>query len=66
MTDGRRTVPAPTLDEIREHARNQLAQLPEPLQRLKAFTYPVEIGTGLRELAEGLDREEVSRARLRS
>jgi nicotinate phosphoribosyltransferase len=62
MSSGRRTEPTPTLDAIRDHARDQLARLPEPLKRLEPFTYPVEIGTGLRELAEALDREEVSRA----
>jgi nicotinate phosphoribosyltransferase len=63
MSGGRRTMPAPSLDEIRARARDQLAGLPEPLRRLEAFSYPVAIGDGLRELAAGLDREDTSRTR---
>ena len=63
MSGGRRTTPATSLDEIRAHARDQLATLPGPLKRLEAFAYPVEIGNNLRELAASLDREEIARTR---
>ena len=63
MSGGRRTTPATSFDEIRAHARDQLATLPGPLKRLEAFAYPVEIGNNLRELAASLDREEIARTR---
>ena len=66
MTGGRRTMPAAALDEIRAHARDQLAGLPSPLKRLEAFSYPVRIGAGLRELAVGCDREEMSGDRVQT
>ncbi len=65
MTGGRRTTPAVALDETRAHACDQLARLPMPLKKLETFSYPVEIGTSLRELAASLDREEISRTRTR-
>jgi hypothetical protein len=42
--------------ELRVHAKDQLARLPEPLARLDPYHYPVEIGLPLRELAAQLDR----------
>jgi len=39
------------------HARDQLARLPEPLARLEPFHYAAEIGAPLRELAAQLDRQ---------
>jgi len=46
----------PDLAAARNHAKDQLARLPEPLARLEPYTYPVEIGASLRELAAELDR----------
>ena len=66
MTGGRRTMPAAALHEIRGPARDQLAGLPSPLKRLEAFSYPVRIGAGLRELAVGCDREEMSGDRVQT
>jgi nicotinate phosphoribosyltransferase len=58
MRGGRRIAPAKLLDEIRAYARDQLARLPAVLRRLEPFTYPVEIGPSLRNLAAALDRRE--------
>jgi len=46
----------PDLAAARNHAKDQLGRLPEPLARLEPYTYPVEIGASLRELAAELDR----------
>ena len=46
----------PDLAAARNHAKDQLARLSEPLARLEPYTYPVEIGASLRELAAELDR----------
>jgi nicotinate phosphoribosyltransferase len=56
MRGGRRLSDIPDLAAVRNHARDQLARLPEPLARLEPFHYPVEIGAPLRELAAELDR----------
>lgn len=45
-----------SLDEIRAHARNELAHLPEPLRRLEPFAYPVEVSHALVALAAECDR----------
>jgi len=63
MSGGRRTRPAAALDGIRSHARDQLARLPAPLQRLEAFSYPVEIAPSLRDLAARLDHAEIALAK---
>ena len=46
----------PDLAAARNHAKDQLARLPEPLARLEPYTNPDEIGASLRELAAELDR----------
>lgn len=56
MRGGRRLTQAPTLPDIRSHAAANLARLPEPLRRLEAFDYPVEIASALYELAAEVDR----------
>jgi nicotinate phosphoribosyltransferase len=56
MRGGRRVPDTPDLATIRAHAKDQLARLPEPLNRLQPYRYPVEIGVLLRELATDLDR----------
>ena len=60
MRGGRRVAPPAPLQEVRAHARGQLARLPAALRRLEPFAYPVEIGAGLRSLAAELDRAENS------
>lgn len=57
MRAGIRVAPAPTLAEIRAHARAQLARLPAHLAALGDDPpYPVEVSPGLRALAEEADR----------
>jgi len=56
MRGGRRLAQAPGLPDIRRHAAANLARLPEPLRRLEAFGYPVEIAPTLHELAAAVDR----------
>jgi nicotinate phosphoribosyltransferase len=57
MRGGRRLAPAPSLDAVRRHAADNLAQLPQALRRLEAFDYPVEISPALHQLAAEVDRE---------
>jgi len=57
MQGGRRLRPAPSLDEIRRHAKRELERLPEPLRRLEpGMTYPVEVADELKALAAEVDR----------
>lgn len=57
MRNGRRIGTAPSLAEVRNRAANDLARLPEPLQRLDPDAeYPVEIGMALLRLTEDVDR----------
>jgi nicotinate phosphoribosyltransferase len=56
MRGGRCLSDNPDLAAARNHAKDQLARLPEPLARLEPYTYPVDIGASLRELAAELDR----------
>ena len=57
MQGGRRVQPAPSLDDIRRHAKRELELLPEPLRRLEpGAAYPVEIGGELKALAAEVDR----------
>jgi nicotinate phosphoribosyltransferase len=56
MRGGRCLSDNPDLAAARDHAKDQLARLPEPLARLEPYTYPVEISASLRELAAELDR----------
>ena len=56
MRGGRMLAPLAILDVVREHARAELARLPEPLRALEdADPYPVEIAPALRELADHID-----------
>jgi nicotinate phosphoribosyltransferase len=56
MERGRRIEASPPLPAVREHAQAQLAKLPEYLRVLEqAPPYPVEISTGLRNLAREID-----------
>jgi nicotinate phosphoribosyltransferase len=57
MKDGRRVKPAPTLDEIRRHAKRELATLPDALRQLTpGATVTVEIADDLVKLAADVDR----------
>ena len=56
MRDGKRAAPVPTLAQIRERAKRDLARLPEPLRRLELrAAYPVEISAKLKALAAEMD-----------
>ncbi len=57
MQGGKRLRPAPSLDDIRRHAKREFDRLPAPLQSLKPGTaYPVEIAAEIVELAAAFDR----------
>jgi len=57
MQSGRRLRAAPSLDEIRRHAKRELERLPESLRALElGAAYPVEIAEELKELAAEVDR----------
>jgi nicotinate phosphoribosyltransferase len=57
MRNGKRTLPAPSLDAIRARAKRELERLPEPLRRLQPGTiYPVEVAPELVALAAEVDR----------
>ena len=57
MQDGKRLRPAPSLDEIRQHAKRELQRLPAPLRALDpAMTYPVTVADELKALAAEFDR----------
>lgn len=60
MRGGHRVAPAPSLAEVRRHAADNLARLPEPLRRLEAFDYRVEIAPALHDLAAEVDRSTLS------
>ena len=52
MQNGKRLRPAPSLDEIRRHAKRELQRLPDPLRALDpAMTYPVTVADELKALA---------------
>ena len=56
MEDGRRIAPPPSLDEVRDRAAGQLAQLPEHLRSLETSpAYRVDVSDGLRRLADKVD-----------
>jgi nicotinate phosphoribosyltransferase len=56
MRGGKCVAPVPTLAQIRERAKRNLARLPEPLRLLKAgAAYPVEIAAMLKALAAEMD-----------
>jgi nicotinate phosphoribosyltransferase len=57
MQSGGRLRPAPSLDDIRRHAKRELERLPEPLRGLQpGTTYPVEVADELVQLAVEVDR----------
>jgi len=57
MQAGKRVGAAPSLDQIRLHAKRELGRLPEALRALAPGTdYPVEVDGGLRDLAAAFDR----------
>jgi nicotinate phosphoribosyltransferase len=57
MRGGRRIKGAPTLDDIRQRAKEQLERLPEALRAvLPAATYPVKVAGELDALAADVDR----------
>lgn len=60
MQGGRRLAPPPALVDVRRHAALNLARLPEPLRRLDAFDYRVEIAPALHQLAAEVDRRTLS------
>lgn len=61
MRNGRRIVPAPSLDDIRQHSKGAFERLPEPLRRLEGgAAYPVEVADALRGLADEVDRRLVA------
>jgi nicotinate phosphoribosyltransferase len=56
MRQGRRSAPSPPLAAARDHARDQIARLPETLRSLDpAPPYPVAVGEALRALAREVD-----------
>jgi len=55
MKDGKRLNPAPSFDAMRENAKRNLSQLPDKLQRLEAFDYPVKVSDTLKSLAQKAD-----------
>jgi nicotinate phosphoribosyltransferase len=63
MRKGRRVHPAPSLDDIRLHAKRELERLPEPLRRLEgAAAYPVAVAKELSDLAAEVDRRMLKNA----
>lgn len=57
MVAGRRLRPAPSLEEVRAHARAELERLPEALRGLEPCpAYPVEIAPALSALTAEADR----------
>lgn len=59
MRGGKRTQASPSLDELRAHAKRELATLPQHLRELdsSAAPYRVEIAPALRNLAATLDQQ---------
>jgi nicotinate phosphoribosyltransferase len=56
LRGGRRVAPAPSLDSLRERARQQIDALPAALRALSpAPAYPVTVAPALRQLAEAVD-----------
>ena len=63
MRDGRRIKPAPTLDDIRRRAKEQLERVPEGLRMvIPAEIYPVKVAGELDALAADVDRRIKERA----
>ncbi|HWR77678.1 MAG TPA: nicotinate phosphoribosyltransferase [Thiobacillus sp.] len=59
MRGGRPLAPPPALQDVRRHAAESLGGLPEPLRRLEAFDYRVEIASALHELAAQVDHRSL-------
>ena len=58
MRAGRRLDPSPPLDELRKHARAELARLPQTLRQLSSATaYAVTVAPALQRLADAVDRQ---------
>jgi nicotinate phosphoribosyltransferase len=58
MRGGQRIAPAPTLAQIRERAKADLARLPEPLRHLQQdVDYPVTVAEALKALAVEADQK---------
>jgi nicotinate phosphoribosyltransferase len=55
MRGGKRLGPAPTLAQIRERAKRDLARLPHPLAKLEPGSYPVTVADKLKDLAAEAD-----------
>src|SRR5689334_8189258 len=55
MRGGKRLLPAPTLTQIREHAKRELYSLPDALTRLQPSDYPVTVAQPLRAMAAEID-----------
>jgi len=63
MKDGKRVCPSPPLDEIRRHAKRELASLPDNLAHLTpGAVYPVEVANDLIKLAAAVDSRLQKRA----
>jgi nicotinate phosphoribosyltransferase len=61
MRGGKRLAAGATLGDIRSHAAENLARLPEPLRKLQEpYAYEVEISSELYELAAQVDRESIN------
>lgn len=58
MHEGCRLTKATSFEQIRRHAADNLAQLPEPLRQLQEpYTYQVEIARALHDLAKQVDHD---------
>ena len=61
MRGGQRLAATAPLSDIRNHAAENLARLPEPLRQLQEpYVYRVEISRALHELAAQVDRDSAS------
>jgi nicotinate phosphoribosyltransferase len=59
---GKRVEPPPSLDSLRDRAREQMAMLPEALRGLPPATpYPVAVSPSLRALADEVDARTFAR-----
>jgi len=63
MRGGARVVPAPSLDAVRQRARDQLAQLPDSVRGLERALqpYPVDVAPEVATLAREVDRRADAR-----
>ncbi len=57
MRGGKRVKPASSLTELRAHAVNEMATLPDSFQKLEPVTpFQVKIAPGLQQLANDMDK----------